>query len=89
MNLEDIKALAFDITEDDLRDTIGIRDLYYDTKKQIFMHKPVRNKYNRSAKTIINGQAKWITMSSKCSYIGRYESEVNPNWILEDMLNVL
>ena len=64
------------------------RDLYYCRRRKIFLHKPSAGKKNLHALTISNGESKVAHLGIECELVGRYDMDVNPDWIIEDMLNV-
>ena len=85
MNYNDMKTLALDISLEDNRMRATQRDLYFDYVKKLFMHQPTTERRKSYAVTIINGQHKSVHVTKHCVLVGRYDLDVNPKWIMEDM----
>jgi len=85
MTYNEMKKLAIFLTSES-GNKIKKRDLYYDPKKKIFIHRPVSSSQCRYASAYVNGKSIETWINSTCIFIGRYEINVNPDWIIEDMV---
>jgi len=88
MTYKDMKALAIFLTSEDDRLHSGRRDLYYDPRKQIFLHRPAIGRTLKYATTMIGGKSRQGWIGKLCIFVGRYDVDVNPSWIIEDMQSV-
>lgn len=88
MNYKDMRELAFYLTSNEEEKKVSKRDLYYDPKRDIFIHRPVTSSHCRYASTLYRGKVKQTWINNFCVFIGRYEVDVNPFWIIEDMRSV-
>lgn len=88
MTYSDMKELAFNLTIDDNNKRAGKRNLYYSHNNQVFMHRPTNNYDSHFALTVNNGKVVRAWVGQDCEFIGSYETDVNPFWVLDDMVNV-
>lgn len=88
MNSRQMMDLAFFLTTDNIKTSIGERDLYYDPIRDVFVHRPAACPHNRYASLFVNGRNTQSWINSNCIHVGRYEVDVNPFWIIEDMKSV-
>lgn len=86
MTYKDIKALAFFITSEDENTKGEYRDLFYDPSNKIFAHRSIAGRTRSYASTLVNGKGKVTRIYKDCIHVGRYHIDVNPEWIIEDML---
>lgn len=88
MTYKDMKALALYLTSEEDRLHSKYRDLYYDPRKQIFLHRPAIGQTLKYAATMCNGKSRQGWIGKLCIFVGRYDVDVNPSWIVEDMISV-
>ena len=87
MTNDDIKKLAFDLTNT-TKTVIVSRDVRYDPSQDIFFHQPSTDKHKAHGATFQNGERKSIVAKSGSILIGRYDADVNPFWVIEDIMSV-
>lgn len=88
MEYNDMKKFAIFLTSDNDKNKVTKRDLYYDPNRKIFIHRPVTSSQCRYASAFINGEHRQTWINRLCIFVGRYEINVNPDWIVEDMQSV-
>lgn len=88
MNYKDIQALAISMSTEDCNIISTRRDLYFDPIRKMFMHQPVTKVFKEHALTIIDGKNKGTYRLRRCEFVGRYDINVNPSWLIEDMMSV-
>lgn len=86
MRLSDIKMLAASMSIESTREKSLQRDLYYDPKKDMFLHQKTNS--HEHALTVKDGKNKCVYRAKRCTLIGRYDVNVNPSWLVQDMLSV-
>lgn len=90
MTYKEMKAFAIylttDMSSEDRNHTGKCRDVYYNPEKKIFVHRRVGKKRLNYCSVYINGKNKQSWINSNCIHVGRYEVDVNPFWIIEDMV---
>lgn len=86
MNKRDMLDMAFQMTIGEDKRTQE-RDLYYNPRKDLFLYQ-ASTANTCSASTRENGKSRQEWVNGICIFIGRYEVNVNPFWIFEDMKHV-
>jgi len=88
MTYKDMRAIAIFLTSEEDRLNSRYRDLYYDPVRRIFLHRPSIGRTIKYASTLVNGKNQQGWINKLCIFVGRYDVDVNPTWIVEDMINV-
>ena len=88
MTYSDMKKFAMFLTGSGTNGrSHGARDIYYNPVTKTFLHRTAKSRCS-SAVEWNKGKERQGYISKKTIHVGRYDVDVNPEWIIEDMQSV-